>query len=728
MKENFKINKDPNQKYNRRINFFAGVFCILFTAVVVKLFVIQVMDAEKYKIAAKKQYETKVVLYPSRGLIFDRNMNLLVSNSYRVSLAVDPNMVEEPEKLADILAGKFNKDRNEYLQKITAENTSFIYLERKVDPENVGGLDTLQIPGLIVMTEPTRVYNYGYLASQILGFTNNENQGQMGIEMSLNNKLAGKDGFMIMQKDGKGNTRPALNYPRKEPVKGNNVVLTIDINIQRIIEEELAKGVREFNADGGKVVVLSTQTGEILGMSSYPTFDPNNISSADTVGMRNKVLSDIYEPGSTFKLITAAGSLEENLVDVSTIINTQSSEDITVKDEHGSSSMTFQQALEQSSNIGMMRTARTLGSERLYKYARDFGFGIYTGVELPGENRGLLKRPVDFTPQTLEYMAIGYQVMVNGMQLATAYSTIANNGMMMAPYIVKRELGLDGKVLFENKPTEVRQVISQTTAQKINMLLYGAVQRGTGTIAKVEGVNVSGKTGTSQRLVNGQYSSASHNASFVGFFPSENPVILITVIIDNPKSGQYYGGAVSAPIFRNIATRIVGYKGLSDYSSAQLINANYEKLNHNEYEFATFTENELYLPNLVNLREKDALDILKEKGIRYEVVKDKTDMKSGEISNYEYIVADQYPSANSLFKLNGEEYVKLHLVRRKPGEQNLYLVPDVTNQSLRKAINTLVAAGFNVQISGSGKVIGQSPKPESKELQKTTVTIFCENE
>jgi cell division protein FtsI (penicillin-binding protein 3) len=728
LKENFKIKKDPTQKYNRRVNFFAGVFCVLFAAVVVKLFVIQVMDAEKYKIAAKKQYETKVVLYPSRGLIFDRNMNLLVSNSYRVSLAVDPNMVEEPEKLADILANKFNKSRDEYLQKITAENTSFIYLERKVAPENVGGLDTLQIPGLIVMTEPTRVYNYGYLASQILGFTNNENQGQMGIEMSLNDKLAGKDGFMIMQRDGKGNTRPALNYPRKEPVKGNNIVLTLDINIQRIAEEELSKGVREFNADGGKVVVLSTQTGEILGMSSYPTFDPNNISSADTVGMRNKVLSDIYEPGSTFKLITAAGSLEENLVDVSTIINTQAGGDFTVKDEHASSSMTFQQALEQSSNVGMMRTARMLGSERIYKYARDFGFGIYTGVELPGENRGLLKRPVDFTPQTLEYMSIGYQVMVNGMQLAAAYATIANNGMMMAPYVVKRELGLDGKVVFENKPTEVRQVISQTTAQKINMLLYGAVQRGTGTIAKVEGVNVSGKTGTSQRLVNGQYSSASHNASFVGFFPSENPVILIAVIIDNPKSGQYYGGAVSAPIFRNIATRIVGYKGLSDYSSAQLINANYEKLNHNEYEFSTITENELYLPNLVNLREQDALDILKEKGIKYEIVKDKTDMKTGEISGAEYIVADQYPMANTLYKLNSQEYVKIHLVRRRPGQQDLYLVPDVTNKSLRKAINTLVAAGFNVQISGSGKVIGQSPKADSKELQKTTVTIFCENE
>ncbi len=726
MAEGFKKPKDPDYKYKRRVNIFAGVFTLLFVVVVVRLFTIQVMESEKYKIAAKKQYETKIVLYPSRGLIFDRNMNMLVSNSFRVSLAVDPNMVEEPEKLADMLAGKFNKSRDEYLAKITAENTSFVYLERKVDPENVGGLDTLDVPGLIVLTEPTRVYNYGYIGSQILGFTNNENAGQMGIELSLNDKLAGKDGFIIMQKDGKGNTRPALDYPKKEPVKGHNVVLTIDINIQRIVEEELTKGVREFNADGGKVVVLSTQTGEILGMSSYPTFDPNNIRAQDTIGMRNRVLADIFEPGSTFKLVTAAGSLEENLIDISTIVNTQSDGSTAVQDEHGSSSMTFQQVLEQSSNIGMMKTARTLGSERLYKYARDFGFGIYTGVDLPGENKGVLKRPIDFTPQSLEYMSIGYQVMINTMQLANAYATIANGGMMMSPYIVKRELGLDGKVIMENKPSPVRQVVSLLTAQKLNMLLNGAVQRGTGKIAQIEGVNISGKTGTAQLLVNGQYTSSSHRASFVGYFPSENPVILIAVIIDDPKSGQFYGGHVSAPIFRNIATRIISYKGISDYSSSQLINANYEKLNDNTYQFANLTDNMSYLPNIVNLKVKDAIDILNEKQFKYEIITDENDV--GSLNTDEFYIADQYPAANTLMVTSKPEIVRIRVVRKKPGQDKLYQVPDVTNKSLRKAINALVTAGFDVHISGSGKVVEQSPKAGSQELTRTTVTLYCENE
>lgn len=205
-------------------------------------------------------------------------------------------------------------------------------------------------------------------------------------------------------------------------------------------------------------------------------------------------------------------------------------------------------------------------------------------------------------------------------------------------------------------------------------------------------------------------------------------MILIAVVIDNPKSGQFYGGHVSAPIFKNIATRIIGYKGLSDYSSTQLINANYEKLNQDEYQFASLTENEMYLPNLVNLREKDAIDILTEKGIQYELVKEVTDMKTTDNTGYEFIVADQFPAANTLINLKAGEKIKIHVIRKKPGEKNLYKVPDVTNQSLRKAINTMVNAGFRVHISGSGKVVGQDPKPESQELYKTEVTLFCENE
>lgn len=343
----------------------------MFIAILIKLVNVQIIETEKYKIAARKQYENKIVLSPYRGLVFDRNMNVLVSNSYEYSIAADPNMIEDAEKAADYLALKFGKNRDEYFSKLNSTNTSYIFLERRIDESKTSGLDTLNLSGIIVLKEPKRVYNYGSLASQVLGFTNIDNKGQMGLELSMEKELAGKEGFVIMQRDGKGNNRPSMEFPRKEPENGNNLVLTIDINIQRIAEEELAEGVKKFNADGGKVIVMSVKTGEILGMSSYPTFDPNNITTADTSGMKNAVLSDIYEPGSTFKIVAAAAALEEKIENKNSIIATESINEVKgmkITDVHGSSSMTFQEVLEQSSNVGFSKIAMKIGSEKFYKY------------------------------------------------------------------------------------------------------------------------------------------------------------------------------------------------------------------------------------------------------------------------------------------------------------------------------------------------------------------------
>ncbi len=285
----FKLYKNPDKqlKQRRRINFFFVALFGIFIVILLKLINIQIIDSEKYKIAARKQYENKIILTPYRGLIYDRNMNVLVSNSYQYSFAADPNMVDKPELAAEIFSKAFGKPKEEYLAKLTSQNTSFIYLERKIDADKVNGLDTLNMNGVIVLKEPKRVYNYGNLASQVLGFTNIDNKGQTGIELSMDNELAGKEGFIIMQRDGRGNNRPSLEFPTKDSENGNNLVLTLDINIQRFAEEELAEGVKNFNAAGGKVIVQAVKTGEVLAMSSYPTFDPNNISVADTSGMKN---------------------------------------------------------------------------------------------------------------------------------------------------------------------------------------------------------------------------------------------------------------------------------------------------------------------------------------------------------------------------------------------------------------------------------------------------------
>lgn len=700
---------------------------VIFVFILVKLVNVQILESEKYKIAARKQYENKIVLTPNRGIIYDRNMNVLVSNSFEYSFAADPFMVDKPETVAEIFAAVFGKSKEEYLTKLNQTNTSFVYLERRIDVSKVKGLDTLNLSGVIVLKEPKRVYNYGSLASQVLGFTNIENKGQSGIELSMESELAGKDGFVIMQRDGKGNNRPSPEFPRKDSENGNNIVLTLDINIQRFAEEELAEGVKNFNADGGKVIIQLVKSGEILAMCSNPTFDPNKISVSDTIGMKNAVISDIYEPGSTFKLVTAAASLEENIEDRNSIIATENINEVKglkISDVHRSSSMTFQQAIEQSSNVGFSKIALKLGAERFYKYARDFGFGIYTGVELPGENKGILKRPIDYSGVSLPYMSIGYEVLVNAMQLSNAYSTIANNGMMMKSYILKKEVGTDNKVIIENKPIQMRQVISENTAKKLTSLLVGVVERGTGVDAKIEGVTVAGKTGTAQRLINGEYSSGSHNATFVGYFPAENPQILITVVLNNPKSGEYYGGKVAAPIFQKIATRIINFSGTTNIAIPDIVNVNYSQDNHPESS-TDLTEKNALMPNLINLKLEDAKEILKENNLNFEIIDMSPDDKENPLDR---IVENQFPSANE--KINDGDNLKVRLGVRKNivSDDRFVNVPDVKNMSLRKAINVLLTEGFEININGSGKIIGQYPEAGTKQLPKSKIILYCKNE
>lgn len=712
--------------FKRGVNVVLVALFILFGVIGYRLANLQIIDSSKYKLAAKKQYESKVILYPSRGLIFDRNMNLLVSNSYQVSIAADPNMIENADSVAKILSVKLNKDKEEFLTKLKTPNTSFVYLEKNIPPDKINGLDSLDINGLIVLKEPVRVYNYGSLASQILGFTNNTNQGMMGIEQGYNKELSGKEGYMLMKKDGKGNKRPDNQYEGKDPTKGNNLVLSIDINIQKILEEELANAVVQNNGHKGKGIVMSVKTGEVLGICSYPTFDPNRIQSHDTIGMKNSVVADVFEPGSTFKLITAAASLEEKIETPVSIIATEGgvyhSSTINMTDHTKAASMTFQQALEQSSNVGMIKISKKIGDERFYKYARDFGFGIYTGIDVPGENRGVLKRPMDFTGGTLEYMSIGYQVLVNTMQLATAYATVANNGLMMRPYIIKREVGDDGKVIYENKPTSIRQVISEKTAKTLSFLLSGVVERGTGTDAALDGIKVAGKTGTSQRLVDGKYSSNSHTASFIGYFPAENPGIIIAIVLDDPKSGEYYGGKVSAPIFQRIATRILAYKGVSE------LNFTEPDFQSTDMHYATNESQQtdamkLTVPNLINLRLEDAKEILKEKKINFEVIGDIPKSENGFV-----IVETQSPAPNEIVNLTQDIKIKISVKFTKEKLNNLVSVPDVTNTSLRKALNQLVANGFKVEVQGSGGVVDQMPKPGTEQIPGSKIILFCKND
>lgn len=697
---------------------------MVFIVIFLKLINIQILNSDKYKLAAKKQYENKIVLTPSRGLVYDRNMNVLVSNSLQLGFAADPNMVENADSIATVFSKVFNKDKNEYLAKLTNKNVSFVYLERKVDIHDAKGLDSINVPGIIVLKEPKRIYNYNTLASQVLGFTSQDGKGLMGLEMSMDNELSGKDGFIVMQRDGKGQNKPSIEYPRKDPVNGNNIHLTLDINIQKIAEEELSNAIQRYKADHGKVVVMSVKTGEILGMCSFPTFDPNNIKQEDTLGFKNRVITDMYEPGSTFKIVAASACLEEKLFDKNSIINTENGEfniyGLTIKDEHKASTMTFQQVIEMSSNVGVAKLSMKLGSERFYKYARDYGFGISTGIELPGENKGLLKRPIDYTVTSLPYMGTGYEVNINALQIATAYNCIANHGMLLKPYILKKETMTDGSTIFENHPQNLRQVVSENTSKIMNILFEGVVERGTGTDARIEGMNVAGKTGTAQMYKNNEYTSSAHTASFVGYFPAENPQILIAVILDDPKSGEFYGGKVSAPVFKAIAERIINFSGTLDFSQPQ-----YKAPEQDKQEIVKYASgNYSLMPNLINLKVEDAKELLKELKLNFEVIPSPQSPVKKDVKGIE-VIESQYPEPNSKIVMDENTKIKLVTIKRLIDGNNLLMVPDVSSLSLRKAINILTTSGFNIEVNGFGEVVSQFPKAGSAQLPFSKVTIFC---
>ncbi len=717
------LNNKNTVNVRKRINITLILILIMLSIVVLRLISLQIIDSEKYSIIAKKQSQTREIISPSRGIIFDREMNPLVSNIYRVSIIADPYKIKNADSVSTVLSGILGKSKAEYFEKLTNKSTSSFYLERKVEVNDLKGLDTLKIDGLEVFKEPSRYYNYGTIGSQIIGYNDLDNKGVSGIELSFNKDLTGKDGYLISRKDGRGVKRPDLNYIQKEPESGANIILTIDKNIQQIVQEELDNGIKTFNASKGKVVVVSVKTGEVLAMSTYPIFDPNNIRREDTVGMKNAVISDIYEPGSTFKLITASAIIEEKLSTSDTPINTENGSykvyGMDIFDSYPSSTLTFQQVIEKSSNIGVVKLSQKLGAERFFKYARDFGFGIYTGIELNGENKGYLKRPIDFTNGSLEFMSIGYQIAINALQLTMAYSSIANKGMLMKPYIVKKIVSADGKILFENNPSQVRQVVSVETAKILSQMFQGVVERGTGTDAIIQGVSVAGKTGTTQKLIEGEYSSSSHISSFIGYFPVENPEIIVTVIFDDPKNG-YYGGKVAAPVFQKIAVRLIEYIGKTNSYKDEYYAGNNIKTDD---EKEVIVNNLKVVPNLINMRVKDAKEILNERKIPFVVDKEIKDDKtvSGVVS-----VSYQEPSAGN--NLEEGQIVKLFVKELIPDNETSRIIPDVKNMSLRKAINKLVSDGFLVDVNGSGEIIDVYPKPGSKAISKSKVILFCKDE
>lgn len=699
------------RKGRRPFKLFLMLFLFVgaFAAVLVRLFIVQVVDGSDYREQARQQYESRLTLAPDRGSIYDRNIREIATTLQKLSIAVDPKLVKQPGKICAVLDSLTGRSDSVYRAKIAKANSRFVWLERCLDGVEHSSLASMEDPGLIRRWESSRNFAYGSLASQIIGFTNVDNKGLSGIELEWDTVLHGTPGYAIMQRDGRGNKRRSPDLPTIPPRKGNSIVLTLDMDIQGIVESELRKGVFTANAVSGTAIAVQPSSGEILAMASYPTYDPNDISTASDALVRNRSITDMYEPGSTFKLVTAAALMEENHIRPDDSVDglggaLQISPDHTIRDEVPVERVLFREAVEKSSNVVFADLVDSLSRGLFYKYVRDFGFGIYLGIDLPGEVRGLVRKPREFDATTKKFMAYGYGLAATALQIVNAYATVANGGAMMKPFIVKAVLDSDDDVAREFEPQMIRQVISRETASRLTDMLTGVVERGSGKTARVRGLKIAGKTGTAQQLKEGRYGKEDYTASFAGFFPAETPEIALIIMLNKPRKG-YYGSKVAAPIFQRIAQRLIsaGLINVPDFE-ADIAAA------ENDPDSLAQEEPRVRVPDIRGLEAADARDLLQRYGLRL-----KTDFSDG-------IVQTQEPRPGSKAEKGHEvlAHLRSSLVTARadstPELMRLHTArPDVRGLTLRRALNLLHAARIKTRVLGSGVVRKQTWRKENGE-------------
>jgi len=681
---------------------------VVFAIVALRLIQIQVLQSHGYRDIARKQYEARVPEPATRGNIYDRNGKLLVSNTQYVSFGADPKAVgERAEVVAERFARVFGKPRGYYLDKLSAQDKRFVYLERRAKPQLSRSINVPDLEGVIELKEPQRLYHYEHIGGQVIGFTDVDNRGLNGIELALDGYLKGKDGYVVMQRDGLGRKRPSVDYPRVEPTNGASAVLTIDIEYQAIAEEELARGIRRNHAESGLVIILDPATGEILAMANSPAMDPANPAGTSQAVMKNRAITDMFEPGSVFKVVTASAALEKGVAKPEQKFYAERGKYIVklpggkvrpkpITDTHEYGTITFQEAMELSSNIVMAKISDRIGAEGLYTMARNFGFGIETGIDLPGEVNGELKRPNLWSATTLNTMAYGYEVGVTPIQIASAYASIANKGVMEKPFIVKKIIDENQEPVVEAKPQTIRRVIEKPTAEVLTCFLEGVVERGTGVQAKIAGLKVAGKTGTSRKVSEGRYEQGNYTASFVGFFPADDPKVVCLVMLDNPRVGGYTGGLVSAPIFKAIAQKIYAMSGRFTRTPGPVMAGN----------------ETLVVPDLVSLNTDVAREMLAARGLK------------SEIEGNGDLVRGQSPHAGAVVSRGGG--VRLQTKESDAAPPGYAVVPDLRGMPMRRAINSLAIQLLEVSITGSGVVASQTPQAGQQVKVGTRVAVHCE--
>jgi len=547
-----------------RIIFLSCLLSIWFVLIAGRMFQLQVLEKEHlYKLAAQQQ-QIQIPLVPKRGSIYDSKGNELAVSIEVDSVYADAQKVVDVEKTVRTLASILQIDREELRQRLK-KHRSFEWVQRKISSKEVEQIKTLRLPGIYFLKENRRFYPNSQLAAHLVGFVGLDSKGLEGIEYQYDTLLNGENHVWTAARDALGRQIAMGKVPLEKEDHYRNVVLTIDKSIQHVIETELSRGVEKWGAKGGMVIAMNPLTGKILAITSYPTFNPNQFIQYRSKTWRNRAVSDVFEPGSLFKVFLAAAALEEKIIRSSDSFFCENGSytvyDRTIHDHSKYGWLTFQQIIKFSSNIGASKVGEKMGRERFYRYISAFGFGEKTKIGLPGEGNGIVHHPRYWTPVALDTISYGQGISVTGMQLVTALSAIANGGNLMKPRVVEKIMDEKGEVVQSFQPEIVRRVISEETAKKVMALLRATTEKGgTGEGAVPAGYEVAGKTGTAQKVdaLLGGYSEDRYTSGFMGFAPAEEPKLVLLVVVDEPQ-GNNYGGVVAAPIFKAIMEKVLPY-------------------------------------------------------------------------------------------------------------------------------------------------------------------------
>lgn len=554
--------RGPGQERPRLAGRFSSLLAVLLLGLAVvagRLVFIQAVKGPEYASAAVKQRTKDITISPQRGSIYDRDGEVLAESIEARTIYAVPDAIKDKRAAAKAIASVLGGDARSYEEKLSKDG-SFVYIARKVDVSVAESLREMEIEGLGFLEDSRRVYPSNELACQVLGFVGVDDEGLSGLELYYDDLLSGTPGRLIAERDTKGRPIPGGVMYEEEAVDGEDIILTIDKDIQYQVQVALDEAVAKWKAKAGSVIVMDPRNGEILAMASSPGFDPNRFSEADPASYKNRPVVDTYEPGSTIKSLTAAAAIDAGLFRPDSLFDLPPTIKVggrTIHEAHERKRVewTLTQIVTQSSNVGAVKIGLALGEERLYEYFTRFGLTETTGVDYPGETKGSLPPPAEWSSSSLATMTFGQGLSLTSLQLGRAMSAIANEGWLVTPHFLKEASAHEP----DRQSRATKRAISRETAEQMCSVLADVVNDGTGAAAVVPGYEVAGKTGTAQKArVDGKagYEPGKYVASFTGFLPADDAKVLIVVNIDEPK-GSIYGGTVAAPTFSRVAAYCV---------------------------------------------------------------------------------------------------------------------------------------------------------------------------